>query len=319
MFFPQIPVAVSSLSFSQNKALVDRLLNHFPAARFTQNTLGSPEEIAKFYHGAHAILVGKEVITSSVISQNPQIEVLSKYGVGLDNLDQTLLRERKIALLHTPGVNRNCVAELTLGMILNLAHKISELSRLLISGTWLRSPGFDLHQKTVGILGCGNVGSRLGELLMPFGVETLVVDIEDRKDVCKTIGAAQVELQEMLERAQIISIHVPLTELTENMVDSEFLTKMRRNSLLINTSRGRVLCLNSLYRFLKSGHLAGAAMDVYPVEPPGYLKIWDLPNVLPTPHIGGASEDARLSMGNAAIENLVRFYGEKENSRCLSE
>lgn len=308
MTFDQIKVAVSSHSFAQNQTLVEELLRHFPATTFTNKTLRSEKDLADFYQGAEAILVGKEIITDHVLKANPQIKVLSKYGVGLDNLNQELLENAGISLLHSAGVNRNCVAELTLGMILNLAHKISELSNLLREGKWFREGGFDLANKTVGILGFGNVGTRLAEILVPFNVKILVVDIVDRKEICEKIGACQVELDEMLFQSQIVSLHVPLTDLTKNLVNASFIEKMRPSSLLINTSRGKVLCLEALEGALKSGKLAGAAVDVYPLEPPGLLEIMKMPNLITTPHIGGASEDARLSMGSAAINNLLNFY-----------
>ncbi|MBT3784189.1 hydroxyacid dehydrogenase [bacterium] len=314
-----IKIAVSSTSFSRNEVLVKELLRVFPCARFSTEPFLKEIDLANFYQGCEGIVVGTERITRSILQLNPQITVLSKYGVGLNNLDLELLKESGIQLCVTPGINRNCVAELALTMMLSLCHRMDELTQLLRTGKWMREGGSELSSKTIGIIGCGNVGSRLIELLSPMKCRILVVDIENRVEFCNTHNARQVSLENLLLESEIISLHVPFTRLTESMVNQSFLANMNAGSLLINTSRGEVVCLDSLYLSLKEGHLGGAAVDVYAPEPPGMLKIFQLANLLPTPHIGGASKEARLAMGRAAIHHLVNYYSGARKKRGPSE
>ena len=311
----EISIAVSSTSFSRNEVLVGELLSIFPCARFSPEPIFEEGDLAEFYRGCEGIVVGTEKITPSILKLNPQIKILSKYGVGLDNLDLRLLEESGIQFFVTPGVNRNCVAELALTMMLSLCHRMDELTQLLRSGRWEREGGTELRDKTIGIIGCGNVGSRLLDLLAPMECSILVVDIQDLSDLCHSRSARQVSLENLIQESEIISLHVPLTALTETMVNQTFLAKMKPGSFLINTSRGEVVCLDSLYLSLREGHLGGAAVDVYTKEPPDQIEIFKLANFLPTPHIGGASKEARLSMGRAAINHLVNYYSDARKRR----
>ena len=235
--------------------------------------------------------------------------MISKYGVGLDNLDPEALSRARIELRVTSGTNRRSVAELALGCMIGLCHNMSSGSEELKSGSWRREGGQELTGKSIGIIGCGNVGQELVRLLQPFQCKIWVRDIADRSGFCREFGAVETGFDEIIEEADIITLHVPLTENTENLIDKSVLAKMKLSAFLVNTSRGRVVHQGDLHQALVSGEIAGAGLDVFWEEPPVETEFLQLPNLMVTPHIGGNAREAVEAMGRAAIQNLVEFFG----------
>jgi D-3-phosphoglycerate dehydrogenase len=226
--------------------------------------------------------------------------------VGLDNVDQDALRCANIEFCMTFGTNKRSVAELTLGFMIGLCHNM--LSGKLKEGFWQREGGQQLSGKIVGVIGCGNVGQELVRLLQPFQCQVRVRDIAGRSEFCRQSGAVETEFEELIAEADIVTLHVPLTEDTENLINKSVLEKMKPSAFLVNTSRGRVVNQEDLHKALVSGEIAGAGLDVYCEEPPTDIEFLQLSNLMVTPHIGGNAKEAVEAMGMAAIQNLVEYY-----------
>lgn len=308
MTFPY-PIAVTSPSFSQNADLREHLLTRFPQARFNETGRAfTPQELSHFLGQMEGAIIGLDHINETLISQLPQLKIISKFGVGLDNIDVSCLTRQKIHLGWTGGVNKRSVSELTLCFMLGLCRNVFETNQQLKQGKWNKSGGIQLSEKTVGIIGCGHIGSDVVRLLKPFQCPVLICDILDKREFCKEMGALQVSLDCLLDQAQIISLHLPLTPETQHFIQSERLSKMRADAILINTSRGPIVEQSALKNALKTKKIAKAALDVFEEEPPTDLEFLTLPNLVVTPHIGGNAKEAVEAMGVSAVQHLVDFF-----------
>jgi len=309
MIFPNLKVIVASDSFSKSIDLRHELLRSFPKAWFNETGRRlSGAELIEFLKDADAIIVGSEPITDEVLCQTSRLKIISKYGVGLDNIDQESLKRRNISLGWTGGVNRESVSELTLCFMLGLCRNVFGSGFKLKKAEWEKNGGHQLSGKTVGIIGCGHIGSDVVRHLSPFNCKVLVRDIINKSDFCREQGASMVNSEEVIERSDIISLHVPLTELTLQMVNKSFLQKMKSTAFLINTCRGEVVDQEALKSALTQRIIAGAALDVFAEEPPTDIEFLSLPNLMVTPHIGGNAKEAVEAMGRSAIGHLVSFF-----------
>lgn len=302
-------IVVTSPSFSRNPTLRRELLELFPEARFREGeTVLAGQALIDHIGDAEAAIVGLELITDQLLAAVPQLKIVAKYGVGLDNVDRAACERRSVAVGWTGGINARSVAEMTLCFMLGLPHNIFHTSTLLRRGTWLKRGGVQLSGRTVGLIGLGHVGKEVARLLAPFGCRILGNDIEDRSDFCRAANVVFVDKETLYAEADIVSLHVPLTPLTHHLINAASLARFKPGAFLINTSRGPVIDQAALKEALQSGPLGGAALDVYEKEPPADLEFLDLPNLVATPHIGGNAEEAVLAMGRSAIAHLRGFY-----------
>lgn len=302
-----VQVAVTSVSFSKNDELVRVLKSKYPEARI--NTDGHKlvgTELINYLSSATGAIIGTEIIDERVLESLPELKVIAKYGVGMDNLDTELLDRYGVHLGWTGGVNRRSVSELALCACLGLARNIFFSGQDLKQGSWNKAGGFELTGKTVGIVGCGNIGSDLLKLIQPFGCEILINDILDKQEVAEQFNGKQVAFDDLLRHSDIISIHTPLTELTRNLIGRRELELMSTKSFLINTARGEIVNQDELKKALIERSIAGAFLDVFSHEPPTDEEFLRLSNLMVTPHIGGNSKEAILAMGTAAISNLEK-------------
>ena len=289
--------------------LKQELLELFPNSVF--NTDGPPTglpNIAEFLKDADGVILGLEEMDRHVLQQLENVKMIAKYGVGLDNLDVSSAEELGITIGWTGGVNKRSASEQALGFMLGLSRNLFFSSFPLKNGKWEKEGGSFLTGKTIGIIGCGHIGADLIYLLQPFNCQILICDILDKSGVVDTYGATQVLQDELLAEVDIISLHVPLTELTQGMVNEEFLQKMKPTAYLINNSRGPVVNQKALKNALQEKIIAGAALDVFEVEPPEDLEFLALPNLMVTPHIGGNANEAVLAMGSSAIGHLKEYF-----------
>jgi len=302
-------IAVTPPAFCHSQSLTAELSSHFPNTVFNEkDRYLSGSELVSFLADADAALIGRDPINAELIRSLPKLRMIAKYGVGLDNLDQKALGRAGIELRVTSGTNRRSVAELTLGFMIGLCHNMSSGSEQLKSGNWHREGGQELSGKSIGIIGCGNVGQELVRLLQPFQCRIWVRDIADRSGFCREFGAVETGFDEIIEEVDILTLHVPLTENTENLIDKPVLEKMKPSAFLVNTSRGRVVHQGDLHHALVAGEIAGAGLDVFWEEPPTESEFLRLPNLIVTPHIGGNAREAVSAMGRAAIHNLVKYF-----------
>ncbi len=299
-------VAVCSRSFSRNSILRAELLGHYKYVTF--NDAGRQmegDELVEFLSGHTLAITALERIDAEILSRLPELKAIGKYGVGLDMIDLEAMRNFDKRLGWFGGVNRRSVAELTLAFAIMMLRHAPKANRELISGAWRQHIGGQLSGRTVGIVGCGNVGKDLVKLIQPFGCRVLVNDIVDYSNFYTQYEIKVVTLDELLEQSDVVTLHVPLDASTQGMISRSSLARMRSTAVLINVARGGLVDEVALKYALIESRLAAAAFDVFGVEPPQDLELLALPNFFATPHIGGSAEEAILAMGRAAIHGLV--------------
>ena len=298
-------IAVVSRSFARNAALRAELSAKYPDVTFTESAevLDGADLVARL-RGHDCAIVGLERIDDRILSQVPELKIISKYGVGLDAIDVTAIARRGIKLAWTGGVNRRSVSELTLAFAIALVHRVPETGVALRNGEWLKLVGQQLTGRTFGIIGCGFVGQDLVRLLAPFNCRVLAHDIRDYPDFYRENQVTPVGLYQLLAESDIVSLHVPLDRSTKGMIGPAQLSRMRAGTFLINAARGGLVDEEALAEALEGGHLAGAACDVFQMEPDANPRLLALPTFLATPHIGGSTAEAQLAMGRAAIDGL---------------
>ena len=299
------PIAVLSRTFSRHEVLRAELQVRWSDIRFNDGgTTLAGAELVEFLRDRERAIVALEKIDRALLAQLPGLRVISKYGVGCDNIDLQACAELGVRVGWTGGVNRLAVAEFTLALIIGALRRIGEGVLQLHGDGFQQLLGRQLSGRTLGIIGCGFVGSELVRLLQPFGCWLLVHDIRDLSRYCAEVGAEAVDLPTLLRQAEVITLHVPATPATRNLIDAAALHLVRPDAVLINTARGGIVDEAALYAALVEKRLAAAALDVHAVEPPADRRLARLPNVLATPHMAASSEEARLAMGRAAIEGL---------------
>jgi D-3-phosphoglycerate dehydrogenase len=298
-------IAVCSRSFSLNPVLRGELLARYE--RVTFNDAGVSlrgQSLVDFLRGHDKAITALEVIDDAVLSQLPDLRVISKYGVGLDMIDLEAMRRHGKRLGWTGGVNRRSVAELALAFAIVMLRQVPAANREVLSGTWRQHVGRQLTGKTLGIVGCGHIGQELVRLIRPFDCPILVHDIKQYPAFFAEHGIRTLPLDELLAEAEVVTLHVPLDDSTRGMIDARRLALMKSTAILINTARGGLVDEAALKTRLQSGALAAAAFDVFASEPPTDIELLSLPNFLVTPHIGGSAAEAILAMGRSAIDHL---------------
>ena len=302
-------IVVNPPAFYKSDALKFKLSSLFPNTVYNQNTdYLSETELLNFLKDADAAIIGRDPVTQDTLDALPQLKMISKYGVGLDNLDLNAIKQRGVELALTKGINKRSVAELTLSFMIGLCHNIFISAERMKRGEWIREGGQNLSGKTIGIIGCGNVGKEVIKILKPFGCKILINDIEDRSKFCLKQGAIEASFELLIKESDIVSLHVPLTNLTRDMINQNVLEDMKANAFLVNTSRGPVVNQSHLHRALVSKEILGAALDVFCSEPPDDIEFLQLPQLMVTPHIGGNSIEAVEAMGQGAIDNLLKYF-----------
>ena len=301
-------LVVTSPSFSKNKNLVNEIKRFFSNIKVNEEgTLFTKKELIKFIGDADCMIVGLDKIDDEVLKNCQNLKMISKYGVGLDNVDLNSCEKRNIKIGWTGGVNKLSVSEMTLGFMLMLARNLFETSNQLKNKNWNKNGGFQLSDKTIGIIGVGNIGKEVIRLLKPFKCKILVNDIIEQPEYYAKNNLIDLPRDEIFEKADIITLHTTLDDDTLDLVNLTLINKMKDTGYIINTSRSGIVVENDLKYALKNGIIAGAAIDVYVSEPPSDYELLGLPNLICTPHIGGNSVEAVEAMGMSAIKHAIAF------------
>ena len=302
-------IAVISPLFSRSSELMNALQEHFSDVKSNaDNSLNTKEDIIAFLQDVDGAVVGRENIDDSILEACPTLKILSRYGVGLDNLDLVAMKKRGIALGWTGGTNSNSVAEITLHFMLSLMRNTHISSSLLKQHRWKVSGGSELTGKTIGLFGFGHIAKRVIELLAPFRCTILVCNRTHNEAEAKHYGISFASKERIIHEADIISIHLPLTTQTQNLFSTPEFKAMKQSAFIINTARGGIIDEAALELALKTGEIAGAGLEAFEVEPAQNWALIDLPNVMCLPHVGGNSKESILSMGYASIEHLRTFF-----------
>jgi phosphoglycerate dehydrogenase-like enzyme len=300
-----VKVAVCSRSFSSNPILRTELLQRYSHVTFNdEGRKLTGDGLVEFLLGHDKAIIAMEVVDASVLSRLPELQVIAKYGVGLDMIDLAAMRVYGKRLGWTGGVNRRSVTELVISCAIAMLRHIPAAHREVLSGRWRQHVGGYLTGRTVGIIGCGHVGKDLVPLLRAFDCPILAYDILDYRDFYAAHGVEAVDLETLLQRSDIVTLHVPLDRSTRGLLDARRLALLKPTAVLINAARGGLVDEIALKNMLRDGSLAAAAFDVFAVEPPVDRELLTLPNFLVTPHIGGSAHEAILAMGRAAIRGL---------------
>ena len=310
-FIKNKKVCVTTVAFSKNKKLVSKL-NSLP---FKEVLINKPqrrflkEELIDFLRDAEIAIVGLDQITPELLKHLPNLELISKYGVGLDNIDFNACEANNVAVTFPKGVNKRSVSELVLGNALGLIRNLYVSSNNLKKNSWIKQGGRELSKKTFGIIGLGNIGKDLVKLLQPFNCNILVNDLVYDEDFILGYNLMKATKEEIYTQSDVISLHVPLSTETNEMISKKEIELMKNGVILINSARGELLKYSDILKGLYQKKIGGLALDVYDQEPPKIKEIISFDNVINTPHIGGNSEEAVLAMGEAAIDNVLNYYG----------
>jgi D-3-phosphoglycerate dehydrogenase / 2-oxoglutarate reductase len=257
-------------------------------------------------HDPVGIIAGVEPITQSVLKGSRRLKVISRCGIGIENVDQNACKLLGIKILNTPDAPAQAVAELTLGLILGLIRRISEADRNIRNGKWDKLTGRLLGSLTVGIIGCGRIGSRVAVYLKAFSSKVIGFD----EAMSSHADIKMVSLPELLRESDLVTFHIPVTPETTGMLNDHFIKQMKQGSFLINAARGEIFDEKALIRGLESGKIAGAALDTFNQEPyKGPLVRFE--NVLLTAHMGSYAREARSKMEAEAVKNLITGLGVK--------
>jgi D-3-phosphoglycerate dehydrogenase len=298
-------VAVLSRSFSRHAVLRGELQAIYPNAVFndTGRTLAG-RELIDFLAPHDAAIVALERIDDDVLASLPGLRVISKYGVGLDNLDLAAAARRGVRIGWTGGVNRRSVSELAISFMIaglrGVIHSHAEIPR----GVWRQYVGRQLSDATVGLIGFGAVGQDLAMLLRAFGARVLAHDIRDLSQAARALDVTLCGLDELLAESDVVTLHVPLTRLTAGMMSPKRIAAMRQGAVLVNTARGGLIDEDALRLALLDGKLSAACLDVFDIEPPTHSPLFQTPGFLGASHIGGSAREAQLAMGRSAIAGL---------------
>ncbi len=269
-----------------------------------------PERLLRLARDADFMIVCLESVTEPVLREASRLRLIVKHGAGVDNIDVEAATRRGICVANLPGLNADAVADLTVGLALALARRIVEAALFVRGGGWDSLLGTELTGKTYGVIGVGRIGRRVVQRIAGFGVTVLGCDIAPDSELAARLGFRYVPLDDLLASSDVISLHVPLKEDTRGFIDRRAFRLMKPGVLLVNVARGGVVDEDALVEALENRVVRGAAVDVFAQEPPGPSRLMDLPNVLPTPHMGGSAIEAAHRLANGCVEAVSAFLND---------
>lgn len=302
-------VLITTVPFAENNRLPLELLET-AGVDYLINPLGRKlkgEELEEMIADYDVLIAGTEEITDAVMAKATNLKLISRVGVGLDNLDLLAAQRRGIKVSYTPDAPAPAVAELTICLMLSLLRSVHVSNFQMHRREWYRHIGRRIPEVTIGIIGTGRIGGRVLRRLQAFGTPRILVnDIRPDKNIAPELKLDWVSKEEIYKHADLISLHVPLTKQTKNMICRKQLMMMKSDAMIINTSRGGIINESDLKLVLESGHLSGAAIDVFDQEPySGDLA--EVERCLLTSHMGSMSIDCRTRMEIEATQEALRF------------
>jgi D-3-phosphoglycerate dehydrogenase len=276
----------------------------------------SEEELIKAVKDVHLLGIrSKSNISEKVLQAAKKLQAIGCFCIGVNQVDLKAATRAGVAVFNAPYSNTRSVAELVIGASIMLIRRIPDKNKAAHAGVWMKEAkgSFELRGKTFGIIGYGNIGSQLSVLAESLGLKVIFYDIETKMPLGNAVAAKSIK--EVVANADVISLHVPETKNTYNLIDADLLAEFKKGSILINYARGQVVDLEALKVSLESEHLGGAAIDVFPIEPekngdPFITPIQNLSNVLLTPHVGGSTEEAQQNIGED-VSNKMFYFLEK--------
>lgn len=270
----------------------------FPAYSF--------EELQEIIGDIDAALIGMDNYTEDVFKIAPKLKAVAKFGVGVDNIDCKAAKAYGVKVLNAPGQNSNAVAELTVGFMLDVLRRVLPLHKKMEEGEWPRYMGEEIKGKTVGLLGFGAIARMVVEKLRGFDVRVLAYDLYPDNREAERLGVTMTSMDEVICSSDIVSIHIPATKDTYHLFDEEMFKKMKKGSYIINAARGALIDLEVLSSNLNSGHIAGAALDAFEIEPlPKTASILQCENIVLTPHTGAETKEAYRNVSLCTCRDII--------------
>ena len=299
-------VKSTSLDFGKTgREPIDLLIENGCEFQSVQVDANSEEQGIEVIKDADVLIVGLQRITERVLDAAGRLKVIGRCGVGLDNIDLKAAGKRGIPVVYTPGANAQTVADLAFGLMLALARKINQADRMTRAGEWKRIMGNDVWGKTLGIFGLGQIGFNVGRRAKGFDMNVVAYDVVQNAKLAAELGIEYRSKAEILKEADFVTLHLPLNADTTGFIGEKEFAVMKKNAILVNTSRGGIVDEKALYTALKEGQIAGAALDVFTKEPPGKTPLTDLDNFIGSPHIGGITTEAIARIGMTVARDVV--------------
>lgn len=309
----KILVTPTSLQPDRNPAVL-KMLKEF-SENLVFNPTGKPlpeDELIPLLKDCDGYIAGLDFVTEKVIDSCPKLKVISRYGAGYDRVDIAAASKKGIIVTNTPGVNAEAVGELTFGLILSAARKIPYLDRSTREGGWIRSTGIELKGKTLGIMGLGAIGKVVARCAGGFGMKVIAYDPYINLEYCKNNNIDSLPADEVLALSNVLCLHLPLNEETYHFIDRKAISKMSSGAIIINTSRGGIIDETAAYEALKTGRLGGLGLDAFEQEPPKNSPLFELSNVIVTPHTGAHTIEATDGMASLSIKNLIDVLSDRK-------
>ena len=281
----------------------------------TKNETGKPlnkKEMSVLIEDVDGIIIGIDDLNAGIIKQVHNLKVISKYGVGVDNIDIKAATTQGIVVTNTPKANIDAVADLTFALMLALARRIPEADRETKAGNWKKFIGTSVWRKKLGVIGLGKIGRQVVKRARGFEMEILCYDIIQDEEFARQFGVRYVDLETLLKESDYITIHIPLNNTIKGIIGYKELEMVNENSFIINTSRGGIIDEKALYDSLKNNKIKGAGLDVYEKEPPENSPLMELENVIMLSHNGAYTEEAIANMGIESAQNLINVLEGRE-------
>lgn len=302
----KILVTPASFKPDMSSPALDRLRSFADTLVF--NPLNKPlsdDELIHLIDGCDGCIAGLDPFNRRVIGSANTLKVISRYGAGVDNVDLAAAGAKSIIVCNTPGVNAEAVADLAFGLMLCLVRKLPLLDRCTREGTWDRSIGTELFQKTIGIVGLGAVGKAVARRAQGFSMRVLACDPYLDNEYAGSHGIIPASFDDLIRESDILSLHLPLQPDTRHIINADVMRSMKKGALLINTARGGLIDEDAACGLLQAGHLGGLGLDVYETEPPRNLQRLCRGNVVLTPHTAARTAEATAAMAALSVRNLI--------------
>ncbi|HHX23468.1 MAG: phosphoglycerate dehydrogenase [Tepidanaerobacteraceae bacterium] len=304
-------ILITPKSFFRARNKAEEIFSQYKL-EIVENNTGktlTKQQMIKLCKDVDGIIVGIDPIDEEVLRNARNLKAISKYGVGLDNIDLKVAEELGIKISRAEGTNTRSVAELTIGLFFAISRSIPKATFDVKNGKWDRTIGAELFGKTVGIIGFGSIGREVAKIAVGLNMKIIAYDpyIKDGK-IANAMNVTMTGITEILENADFVTLHLPLNKETNKIISREALSKMKQTAYLINTSRGELVDEDALYNALESGTIAGAAQDVFSQEPPSKdNKLLSLDNFILTPHIGAYTRESTERMVVTSVKNLMEM------------
>ena len=307
-----VTVATSLPLFSRPGPLRDLVTDRgWQTLYFNESSQPAPSEVTYF-------ICGTAKLDAAFFAAMPALKLVAMFGVGVDHIDLTAATHHGVLVTNAPGGNTRCVAELALSLMLDLAHRVTEMHTNLATGVWRPRMGSELAGKTLGIVGLGHIGQLVATMGKALGMTVIAANRSPKQEVTRRLGIAQLSLTDVLKQSDFLSLHIPGGPESWHFGPAEF-AAMKKNAFFINTARGDLVNLDALVDALESKHLAGAGLDVFPAEPmdPGH-RIFSLPQAVFTPHAGAMSLESWHRVTSSCLEEIERILARKRSPHACN-